>query len=112
MPAEQANGPQTVVAEVFDTQEALPLDEARPVRWFGAEIGHIDRDFKQLRIMYRETQQWKKPDDWLWSEMVRVDDRGNILMRCKEVHLQAKPGSGTEGVPGGKDPRDGVKDHK
>ena len=66
-----------------------------PVRWYVSDASNLARDDAETTILFRETQKWKRPDDWLWFEMVRHDRDANILMRCRliepEKPLQEKP---------------------
>jgi len=56
------------------------------VAWYSAqEIGDVAKDAPDTWTLYRETQTWQRPDDWLWSEMRRHHKDGYILMRCRQL---------------------------
>lgn len=43
-------------------------------------------------LLWEETQFWGDKPDWLWERMERIDDKGNIHMRCEvvsEEHVNA-----------------------
>ncbi len=75
--------------------EATCFDKNRgpgvPVRWYVSDASNLARDDAQTTILFRETQKWKRADDWLWFEMVRHDREGNILMRCRLIEPKEPP---------------------
>jgi len=40
-------------------------------------------DSTEVIVLEKETQLWGRPDDWLWLELERTDNDGNIIMRCR-----------------------------
>lgn len=84
----ESTGDNGVSIEVVKFQHA-PVEMTRgySIKQIDATVAHILLDAEQTEIVYREVQKWEKPDDWLWVEMERFDEEGNVLMRCKEVQL-------------------------
>jgi hypothetical protein len=71
-----------VEATCFDKQTPRWEDRPNPVRWYGPEIADVSRTNATTRILFRETQEWATPSDWLWKKMERFDSEGHLLMRC------------------------------
>ena len=63
------------------TADNLP----RTTRFYGPEIAEVAKTNATTQILFRETQEWAKPDDWLWQKMERFDNEGHLLMRCVQI---------------------------
>jgi hypothetical protein len=62
-------------------------DIPHPIYWHGAKIPDVGNGRKTERI-FRETQEWKNADDWLWTKMERFDMEGNVLLRCEAMKVK------------------------
>lgn len=80
----ETSGGLQVEATWFDTSGPDPIGKRTP-KWYQSNIEDVYKNPK-TRVMFREKQVWSRPDDWLWREMERYDENGNILIRCKEVN--------------------------
>jgi hypothetical protein len=62
-------------------------DIPQPIYWRGSKIPDVGNGRKTERV-FRETQEWKNADDWLWTKMERVDMQGNVLLRCEATKVK------------------------
>jgi hypothetical protein len=74
------------VQAAFFNKRGEPSDNLpQTVRWHGAEIADVSRTNATTRILFRETQEWEAPTDWLWKRMERFDEKGYLVMRCVQL---------------------------
>lgn len=73
-----------IEAERFENYEGLEELGSRTAKWYTSEVDDVVKS-KETKILYRENQKWASEGDWLWDEMERFDQDGNILMKCKKI---------------------------
>jgi len=76
--------PSVVWIEATFFQTAREAEQERRVQWYGSDIDDVV-DAAKTRAHFREKQKWLTADDWLWEEMERFDDQGNLMMRCTRI---------------------------